>query len=85
MSLKDKDKYIVHIRTLKFYLNKGMRLKEVHRMVKFRQSAWLKAWIDFNTNKRKEAKSDFDKDMFKFINNTVYGKPMENVKKSYGL
>eukprot|EP00438_Fugacium_kawagutii_P002275 Skav227368 [mRNA] locus=scaffold2373:95507:96952:+ [translate_table: standard] len=80
LSLKDKDKYIVHIKTLKFYLNKGMRLKQIHRMVKFKQSAWLKAWIDFNTNKRKEAKSDFDKDMFKLMNNAVYGKTMENVR-----
>ena len=55
LSLKDKDTYIVHIRTLKFYLNKCMKLKQIHRMVKFKQSAWLKAWIDFNTNKRKEA------------------------------
>ena len=80
LNIKDKDKYIVHIKTLQFYFNKGMKLKQVQRMVKFKQSAWLKAWIDFNTNKRKEAKSDFDKDMFKLMNNTVYGKTMENLR-----
>ena len=62
LNLMDKDRYVVHIKALKYYLQKGMKVKQYHRIVKFQQRAWLKAWIDFNTNKRKEAKSDFEKD-----------------------
>ena len=80
LNLKDKERYVVHIKSLRFYLEKGMKLKKVHRGVKFKQSAWLRPWIDFNTKKRKEAKSDFEKDMFKLMNNAVYGKTMENVR-----
>ena len=76
----DKINYVVHIKALQFYLKKGMKLKTVHRGVKFQQRQWLKPWIDFNTGKRKEGKSDFEKDMFKLMNNAVYGKTMENVR-----
>ena len=75
----------MHIKALRYYLEKGMKLKKVHNGVKFKQSAWLKPWIDFNTSKRKEAKSDFEKDMFKLMNNAVYGKTMENVRKHMDL
>ena len=81
LNLKDKEKYVVHIKALRYYLEKGMKLKKVHRGVKFKQSEWLKPWIDFNTKKRKEAKSDFEKDMFKLMNNACYGKTLENVRK----
>ena len=76
----DKNNYVVHIKTLQYYLRMGLVLKKVHRIVKFKQRAWLKPWIDFNTNKRKEAKSDFEKDLFKLMNSAVYGKTMENVR-----
>ena len=76
----DKANYVVHIKALQFYLKKGMRLTKVHRGVKFKQRCWLKPWIDFNTEKRKQVKSDFEKDMFKLMNNAVYGKTMENVR-----
>ena len=80
LNLKDKVNYVVHIKALQYYLNKGMKLKEIKRAVKFKQRTWLKPWIDFSTGKRKEAKSDFEKDMFKLMNNAVYGKTMENVR-----
>ena len=76
----DKTNYVVHIKALQFYLQKGMKIKQVHRGVKFKQRCWLKPWIDFNTEKRKVAKSDFEKDMLKLMNNAVYGKTMENVR-----
>ena len=80
LNVMDKEKYVVHIKALQYCLNKGMKLKQIHRVVKFKQRSWLKPWIDFNTGKRKEAKSDFEKDMFKLMNNAVYGKTMENVR-----
>ena len=80
LNLMDKQKYVVHIKALKFYLEKGLKVKQYHRVIKFKQRAWLKPWIDFNTEKRKEANSDFEKDMFKLMNNAVYGKTMENVR-----
>ena len=78
LNLKDKEKYVVHIKTLQYYLKMGMKMTKVHRIIKFQQRAWLKPWIDFNTGKRKEAKSDFEKDLFKLMNNSVYGKTMED-------
>ena len=80
LNLMDKENYVAHIRTLKFYLNKGMGLKSLNRMVKFKQRAWLRPWVDFNTNKIKEAKSDFEKDLVKLMSNAVYGKTMENMR-----
>ena len=53
-----------------------MKLKKVNNTFRFKQKAWLKPWIDFNTDKRKQATSDFEKDMYKLMNNAVYGKTM---------
>jgi hypothetical protein len=80
LTVMDKKNYVVHIKALKYYLQKGLKVKEYHRVIKFQQKCWLRPWIDFNTNKRKEATSDFEKDMFKLMNNAVYGKTMENVR-----
>ena len=73
-SIEDKKKYVVHISDLKQTLNHGLELKRVHRVIQFNQKAWLKPYIDINTELRKEAKNDFVKDFFKLMNNSVFGK-----------
>ena len=81
LNLNDKNKYVVHIRTLQFYLKHGLTLKKVHRAIKFEQKEILKPYIEFNTEKRKNARNDFEKDIFKLLNNAVFGKTMEDKRK----
>ena len=73
-SIEDEEKYVIHIRALKQPLNHRLILKEVHRVIQFNQEAWLKPYIDMNTKLRKEAKNGFEKDFFKLMNNSVFGK-----------
>ena len=79
--LYDENNYVVHIRSLKQTSDHGLILRKVYRVIQFNQVAWLKEYIDMNTELRKQAKNDFEKDFFKLMNNTVLEKSMENVRK----
>ena len=80
-NLRDKKNYVIHIQVLNQALQHGLRLDRIHRAIEFDQSPYLKTYIDFNTQLRMAATNDFEKDFFKLMNNSVFGKTMENIRK----
>ena len=73
-NLHVKTEYVIHIRNLKQVLNHGLILKKFHKVIKLSQNTWLKPYTDMNTDLRKKAKNDFEKDFFKLVNNATFGK-----------
>jgi len=80
-NLYSKTRYCLHSRNLKFYLKQGMRLLKVYRVIEFKQSAWMRVYIEKNQNLRAAATSDFEKNFYKLMNNACYGKTCENQRK----
>ena len=76
-TLEDKDFYVLHYRNLKLYLQLGLQIKHIHGVLEFQQEPWLKPYIDFNTRKRMEAKTEFEKTFYKILNVSVFGKLIE--------
>ena len=80
-SVHYKNNYVIHIYALKQALNHGLILKKVHAVISFNHAAWLKPYIDMNTELRTQAKNDFEKNYLKLKNNSAFGKTMENIRK----
>ena len=78
-NLGNKTNYVVHYRHLQLYLSLGMKLAKIHSVLEFKQSDWITKYIDFNTKKRMNAANDFEKDIFKLMINSFYGKTIENL------
>ena len=78
-NLGDKVKYVVHYINLQYYLSLGIKLVKIQKILKFKQSDWLKEYVDFNTKKRINSKNAFEVQFFKLLINRVFGKSMENI------
>ena len=78
---KDIVKYVVHHRNLQYHLILEMKLIKIHRILTFKQSDWLEKYVDFNTEKRKQSDDEFNKNLYKFLNNCIYGKSIKNQRK----
>ena len=80
-NLNYKCKYVIHIKALKQAIDHGLVLERIHRSIEFKQSAWMKEYIDYNIRLRTAAKNDFEKDFYKLMKNSRFRKTMENIRK----
>ena len=80
LDLNDKNNYVLHYQNLKLYLELGLKLIKVHKVLKFQQSRWLESYINLNTRLREKAVDKFEQDLYKLFNNSVFGKSCENVR-----
>ena len=84
-NLGNKVRYTDHYKNLLYYLSLGMKLTKIHRILSFKQSNWLKPYVEFNTEKRKQSTNEADKDFLKLIVNCIYGKSCESVRKGCNI
>ena len=82
---KPRTNYVLHYKNLKQYLNMGLKLKSINRAISFEQSPWMEPYIRKNTELRKTAANSFEKDFFKLMNNSVFGKTIENIRKRQNI
>ena len=85
MDQTNKQRYFLHYRDLKFCIRHGIRIVKVHTVYKFKQSRWLAKYIKYNTEQRSKAKTEFEKHFYKLMNNSFYGKTIENIRKRLNL
>ena len=83
--LTNKQKYMIHYRMFKFYTKMGMKVTKIHSLWRFKQSLWLEKYINHNTQKRTEAKTNFEKDLYKLMNKDYFGKTEEIVRERVNL